>query len=92
MPGLDGTGPRSEGPMTGRGEGYCAIRLSESGEPAYGYAGVQGTPVRLDAPVTQPVPGADLLCWPRPMARRGGAFRHRHGRRGGRGRGRRFVR
>ena len=27
MPGFDGTGPRGEGPMTGRGMGYCAIRL-----------------------------------------------------------------
>ena len=28
MPGFDGTGPRGEGPMTGRGEGYCALPLS----------------------------------------------------------------
>jgi len=31
MPGFDGTGPRGLGPMTGRGEGYCAIVLSSSG-------------------------------------------------------------
>ena len=24
MPGFDGTGPESDGPMTGRGAGYCA--------------------------------------------------------------------
>lgn len=45
MPGFDGTGPRSEGPMTGRGEGYCAIRLPEGGQPAFGHAGLQGFPV-----------------------------------------------
>ncbi|MFP3897441.1 MAG: DUF5320 domain-containing protein [Anaerolineales bacterium] len=48
MPGFDGTGPRGEGPMTGRGEGYCAmvLRSPECGETPYGYAGLQGTPVR----------------------------------------------
>lgn len=35
--------------MTGRGEGYCALVLPapEEGEMPYGYAGAQGTPVRL---------------------------------------------
>ena len=28
MPGFNGTGPRSTGPMTGRGRGYCVIPLS----------------------------------------------------------------
>jgi len=28
MPGFDGTGQRGEGPMTGRGMGYCAQPLS----------------------------------------------------------------
>jgi len=27
MPGGDGSGPRGEGPMTGRGLGYCAVKL-----------------------------------------------------------------
>jgi len=27
MPSFNGTGPRSEGPITGRGLGYCAVRL-----------------------------------------------------------------
>jgi hypothetical protein len=49
MPAFDGTGPRGQGPLTGRGEGYCAIRLPDlpSGEEAYGYAGRPGVPVRL---------------------------------------------
>ncbi len=28
MPGLDGTGPRGKGQMTGRGMGYCVIPVS----------------------------------------------------------------
>lgn len=32
MPGGDGTGPQGQGPMTGRGAGYCA------GSPVPGYA------------------------------------------------------
>lgn len=49
MPNFDGTGPKGEGPMTGRGEGYCALvlPLPKEGGTFYGYAGVQGTPVRL---------------------------------------------
>lgn len=45
MPRFDGTGPRGEGPLTGRGQGYCAVSKPASGEP-YGYAGLQGRPVR----------------------------------------------
>jgi len=29
MPGFNGTGPRGMGPMTGRGMGYCVVRLPE---------------------------------------------------------------
>lgn len=49
MPAFDGTGPRGQGPMTGRGEGYCAIRLPDPGsrQRPYGYAGRAGLPVRL---------------------------------------------
>ncbi len=51
MPGFDGTGPRGEGMFTGRGEGYCALRLPTpgSGEPAVGYAGMEGRPLRFEA-------------------------------------------
>jgi hypothetical protein len=49
MPAFDGTGPRGQGPLTGRGEGYCAIRLPDPGtrQVPYGYAGRAGLPVRL---------------------------------------------
>ena len=51
MPRFDGTGPRGDGPMTGRGEGHCALVLpSEEGRAPYGYAGLQGRPVVLGAP------------------------------------------
>jgi hypothetical protein len=29
MPGFDGTGPRGLGSMTGRGEGFCILKLPE---------------------------------------------------------------
>ena len=47
MPGFDGTGPRGQGPLTGRGEGYCALVLPPAGQAPFGYAGLQGRPVRL---------------------------------------------
>jgi hypothetical protein len=49
MPAFDGTGPQGKGPLTGRGEGYCAIRLPapRPGDEAYGYAGRASVPVRL---------------------------------------------
>ena len=61
MPRYDGTGPRGEGMFTGRGEGYCALRLPEpgSGEPAVGYAGIEGRLMRLSTGVEQPLASAD---------------------------------
>jgi hypothetical protein len=52
MPGHDGTGPHGLGPFTGRGEGYCAMRLPDpdSEQLAEGFAGRGGHPVRLDGP------------------------------------------
>lgn len=48
MPRYDGTGPRGLGPMTGKGGGYCVMRLPESPhEPALGFVGLSGRPVRL---------------------------------------------
>jgi hypothetical protein len=85
MPRFDGTGPQGMGPMTGRGEGYCALVIPESGQAPYGYAGLQGTPVRLGAPGTRPALGARWL-WP---AAGCGRVRGRGGRRG---RGQRFAR
>jgi hypothetical protein len=56
MPGFDGTGPRGLGPMTGRGEGYCAIVLpsSRTAEAPYGYAGLAGVPVTMNYPYGRP--------------------------------------
>ena len=64
MPGFDGTGPRGLGPMTGRGEGYCAITLPSPGTARapsaqnrpYGYAGQAGVPVTLAAAPYAPAP------------------------------------
>jgi hypothetical protein len=86
MPRFDGTGPQGLGPMTGRGEGYCALVIPESGQAPYGYAGVQGTPVRPGAPATRPALGARFARWLWPAARRG------RGRGGRWGRGQRFAR
>ena len=46
MPRYDGTGPQGQGPLSGRGEGYCAERLPETGDGAYGVAGQYARPVR----------------------------------------------
>ena len=72
MPGFDGTGPQGQGPMTGRGEGYCAVALPSPGEgrAPYGYAGLQGTPVV----------GRRFADRVRPLVRLGRALRRRRGR------------
>ena len=46
MPGLDGTGPLGQGPMTGRGQGFCALTVSKDnpGE-VKGFVGLQSVPV-----------------------------------------------
>jgi hypothetical protein len=83
MPGFDGTGPRGQGPLTARGEGYCALVLpsaEEKGAP-YGYAGLQGTPVWLGASAPRPVVWRRLAGWPPIAMRLGRAFRRRQGRR-----------
>ncbi|HHY12424.1 MAG TPA: DUF5320 domain-containing protein [Firmicutes bacterium] len=46
MPGFDGTGPRGRGPFTGKGQGFCAIRVpgavndSASGSSVRSRAGI----------------------------------------------------
>ena len=92
MPRFDGTGPRGQGPMTGRGEGHCALVLPESGQATYGYAGLQGTPVRLGVPAARPAIGPRLVRWSRPAVQRGRALRCGRGRGLGRGRGWRLPR
>jgi len=83
VPGFDGTGPRGQGPMTGRGEGYCALVLPSPEEKSapYGYAGLQGAPVRLGTP-------RRVVGWLLMAMRLGRAFEQGRGRR----RGQWFVR
>jgi len=42
MPGLDGTGPRGMGPMTGGGRGYCGPSGVRAGWAPYGGRGWAG--------------------------------------------------
>jgi len=91
MPRFDGTGPRGQGPMTGRGEGYCVLTLPPDEQAPFGYAGRQGRPVRLGRAPAPMGAGARFSNWPlNPFRRAGRAFRR--GRGGGRGRGGRFAR
>jgi hypothetical protein len=70
MPRFDGTGPRGDGPMTGRGEGFCVLELRGPDRPARGYAGLEGAGVHI-----QGMPAR--YAWP-------AAWRvHAFGRRGG---------
>ena len=88
MPRFDGTGPRGQGPMTGHGEGYCAVKIPESGEAPYGYAGLQGTPVRIRAPAARSTLWTHFARWLRPVTRSGSTFTRGRGRGCGAGRGR----
>lgn len=46
MPGFDGTGPLGQGPMTGQGQGFCVLTVSEENpKKIRGFAGLQGAPV-----------------------------------------------
>jgi len=46
MPGFDGTGPLGQGPMTGRGRGFCILKSSgKSPHQLQGFAGLHGVPV-----------------------------------------------
>ena len=48
MPGYDGTGPRGRGPMTGKGYGYCLMKIPEDPHwPRTGFVGLSGRPVTL---------------------------------------------
>jgi len=43
MPRYDGTGPHGQGPMTGRGMGFCVMRVNKDGmENLEGFADIQG--------------------------------------------------
>ena len=46
MPGFDGKGPLGQGPMTGRGQGFCILTKSEENPgQVKGFTGLQGVPV-----------------------------------------------
>jgi hypothetical protein len=83
MPRFNGTGPLGQGPMTGRGMGYCAMNLPapRMNYYPYGFAGIEGFPINIGFPYY--IPPA------RPFKRL--AFRgFGRGRGMGRGRGNRF--
>ncbi|MFP4106161.1 MAG: DUF5320 domain-containing protein [Phycisphaerae bacterium] len=45
MPRFDGTGPQGLGPLTGRGRGFCVMKLPNQDHPtATGIAGAGGEP------------------------------------------------
>jgi len=44
MPGFDGTGPLGQGPLTGRGRGYCIEPVKSENSIPIGYSGAQGYP------------------------------------------------
>jgi len=46
MPGFDGTGPLGQGPMSGRGLGFCVLTTSEENiGQVNGFAGIDGMPI-----------------------------------------------
>ena len=46
MPGFDGTGPLGQGPMTGKGQGFCVLTSSKGNQSQVkGIAGLQGRPI-----------------------------------------------
>jgi hypothetical protein len=46
MPGFDGTGPFGQGPMTGRGLGFCVLTASEENpDQIQGFVGIDGKPI-----------------------------------------------
>jgi len=92
MPGFDGTGPMSLGPLTGRGMGYCAVPAGQvpgglpAGTAGWGYPVVAGTPVPPFGLRSGLYP-----AWRGTFVGRGRrAFRGFGGRGRGGGRGRRF--
>jgi len=47
MPGFDGTGPLGQGPITGRGQGFCVLKESQSNpDQIVGFAGIDGKPIK----------------------------------------------
>lgn len=62
MPGYDGTGPRGKGPMTGKGDGYCTMEISDEPRGAgNGFVGLSGAPGPFERVCA--VPEAHELSW-----------------------------
>ncbi len=64
MPGRDGTGPRGNGPMTGKHSGSCILSIPDNqDEPIRGFAGEAGWPVSFGKPEREKevfdMPGGD---------------------------------
>jgi hypothetical protein len=88
MPRFDGTGPMGQGPMTGRGRGYCAVPVN----PTVSAAGPGGLAALPYYPANVWPPGVAAYGFPRiayPRLGRGMWFGYGRGfgGRGGRGRG-----
>ena len=56
MPSFNGTGPLGQGPMTGRGRGYCTVPAGNNPGMPYGIYGIGSSPVNTSYPY-QPVYG-----------------------------------
>lgn len=87
MPRFDGTGPTGQGPMTGWGMGYCAVRVSPAA-PSGGVASVaplSGYPAFASA--VGSAYGLPGLFYPRLGRGFGMGYGRGFGGRGGRGRG-----
>jgi hypothetical protein len=43
VPGFNGTGPQGRGPMTGKGMGFCVMKVpNDKQDQVEGFAGIQG--------------------------------------------------
>jgi hypothetical protein len=86
MPRFDGMGPMGQGPMTGRGRGYCAVRVSPPAPVVGAYRVLPGwyPPTPAGAQV---VPASGFLRPFRPRFGRGFGMGRGRGVGAGRGRG-----
>jgi hypothetical protein len=63
MPRFDGTGPLGQGPMTGRGLGFCVLKESQSNPGQIeGFAGINGKPIK--AVGKNRFPGKEVIDMP----------------------------
>jgi len=65
MPGFDGTGPLGQGPMTGRGQGFCVLTTSEENpSQVEGFAGLQAESIGQKVKNFEN-PGKEVISMPR---------------------------